>query len=70
MQRNEELFKKNFIPVPDKDELETQTRVAELDVKQQHEVLTLRIVVSPLNGVVIESARSNCLPDIFCKTGF
>lgn len=54
VQRNEELFKKNLIPASDKDELETQTRVAELDVKQQQEVLNLRTIVSPLNGVVIE----------------
>ena len=53
-QRNEELFKKNLIAASDKDELETQTRVAELDVKQQQEVLNLRTIVSPLNGVVTE----------------
>jgi RND family efflux transporter MFP subunit len=54
VQRNEELFKKNLIAASDKDELETQTRVAELDVKQQQEVLNLRTIVSPLNGVVVE----------------
>ena len=53
-QRNEELFKKNLIAASDRDELETQTRVAELDVKQQQEVLNLRTIVSPLNGVVTE----------------
>lgn len=54
VQRNDELFRKNLIAASDKDELETQTRVAELDVKQQQEVLNLRTIVSPLNGVVTE----------------
>ena len=52
--RNEELFKKNLIAASEKDELETQTRVAALEVKQQQEVLNLRTIVSPITGVVVE----------------
>lgn len=52
--RNEELFKKNLIAASEKDEMETQTRVAALEVKQQQEVLNLRTIVSPITGVVVE----------------
>lgn len=54
VQRNEELFKKDLISASDKDELETQTRLAALERKQQQEVLNLRTITSPLNGVVVE----------------
>jgi membrane fusion protein (multidrug efflux system) len=54
VQRNDDLFKKNLISASDKDELETQTRIAALEVKQQQQVLALRTIVSPINGVVVE----------------
>ncbi len=54
VQRNDELFKKSLISASDKDELETQTRIAELEVKHQQQVLALRTITSPINGVVIE----------------
>jgi len=54
VQRNEDLFKKNLISASDKDELETQTRIAQLEVKQQQQVLALRTITSPINGVVVE----------------
>lgn len=54
VQRNDELFKKSLISASDKDELETQTRLAELEVKHQQQVLALRTISSPINGVVIE----------------
>jgi RND family efflux transporter MFP subunit len=54
VKRNEDLFKKDLISASDKDELETQMRIAALEVKQQQEVLNQRTIVSPLNGVVVE----------------
>lgn len=54
VKRNEELFKKELISASEKDELETQTRLAALERKQQQEVLNLRTITSPLNGVVVE----------------
>jgi membrane fusion protein, multidrug efflux system len=54
VKRNEELFKKELISASDKDELETQTRLAALERRQQQEVLNLRTITSPLNGVVVE----------------
>jgi RND family efflux transporter MFP subunit len=54
VKRNEDLFKKDLISASDKDELETQMRIAGMEVKQQQEVLNQRTIVSPLNGVVVE----------------
>lgn len=54
VQRNEELFKKELISASEKDEMVTQTRLAALERKQQQEILNLRTITSPLNGVVVE----------------
>jgi membrane fusion protein (multidrug efflux system) len=54
VERNEELYRKQLISANEKDELETQTRIAGLELKQQQEVLALRTIRSPLNGVVVE----------------
>ena len=54
VQRNKELFSKELISANEKDEIETQTRIAGLEVKQQEQVLELRSIRSPLNGVVVE----------------
>lgn len=54
VERNEELYKKQLISANEKDELETQTRIAGLELKQQQEVLAQRTIRSPLNGVVVE----------------
>ena len=52
--RNEELFRKQLISANEKDELETQTRIAGLELKQQQQVLEQRTIRSPLTGVVVE----------------
>jgi RND family efflux transporter MFP subunit len=52
--RNEDLFKQDLISASEKDELETQTRIAGLELKQQQEVLNMRTIVSPMDGVVVE----------------
>ncbi len=54
VQRNEELFRKELISNNDKDELETQTRIAGFEVKEKQEMLNQRTIRSPLNGVVVE----------------
>jgi membrane fusion protein (multidrug efflux system) len=54
VERNEELFRRQLISANEKDELETQTRLAGLELKQQQEVLNLRTIRSPLNGVVVD----------------
>lgn len=54
VERNRELFSKELISANEKDEIETQTRIASLEVKQQEQVLEQRSIRSPLNGVVVE----------------
>ncbi len=56
--RNEELYKKQLISANEKDELETQTRIAGLELQQQRQVLEQRTIRSPLNGVVVERMLS------------
>jgi membrane fusion protein (multidrug efflux system) len=58
VERNEELYKKQLISANEKDELETQTRIASLEHKQQQEVLAQRTIRSPLDGVVVERLLS------------
>jgi membrane fusion protein (multidrug efflux system) len=54
VERNVELFRKELISASEKDEIETQTRIAELEVIQQQQVLDQRAIRSPLEGVVVE----------------
>ena len=54
VERNVELFRKELISASEKDEIETQTRIAELEVKQQQQVLDQRAIRSPLDGVIVE----------------
>lgn len=54
VERNVELFRKELISASEKDEIETQTRIAELEVRQQQQVLDQRVIRSPLDGVVVE----------------
>jgi membrane fusion protein (multidrug efflux system) len=54
VKRNEELFKKELISTNEKDEMETQTRIAGLELKEKQQILNQRTIRSPLNGVVVE----------------
>ena len=53
-ERNEELFRKQLISIHEKDELETNNRLAEMELLEAIENLNLRIIRSPFNGVVME----------------
>ena len=52
--RNEELIQQALISSSEKDELETDARVAALELKQAEAVLKQRTIVSPVSGVVVE----------------
>lgn len=54
VERNKELFSKELISANEKDEIETQTRIAGLEVKQQQQVLEQRSIRSPINGIVVD----------------
>jgi membrane fusion protein, multidrug efflux system len=53
-ERNKELFEKNLISAQEKDELETDIRKTEAQLKEAEEKLKLRTILSTINGVVTE----------------
>lgn len=52
--RNSELYKKQLISIHDKDELETEIQLAELELDEVRERLELRTILSTVDGVVVE----------------
>jgi len=53
-ERNEELFKKQFISEQERDELITEVKLRTEEVRRNEELLALRSIVSPLDGVVVD----------------
>lgn len=53
-ERNETLFEKQLISAQDRDELVTEVRLREEELKKDRETLKLRTIVSPIDGVVVE----------------
>jgi len=58
VQRNEDLYKKELISIHDKDEMETEVKLAELQLREATEKLRLRTIVSPVDGVVVKRLLS------------
>jgi membrane fusion protein (multidrug efflux system) len=54
VKRNEELYRKQMISVHEKDELETQALLLQLELREVEERLRLREILSPLDGVVVK----------------
>ena len=52
--RNEDLYKKELISIHEKDEMDTEVLISSLQLKQAEELLKLRNITSPINGVVVE----------------
>ncbi len=52
--RNQELYEKQLVSIHDKDELETESRLAELELHQAEAMLERRTLRSPSSGVVVE----------------
>ena len=52
--RNEDLFRKELISIHEKDEMETELRLAELQLNEAREKLDLRTIRSTVDGVVVE----------------
>jgi RND family efflux transporter MFP subunit len=53
-ERNVELFNRQLISAQEKDELDTEQKLNELELKKDIEALKLRTVLSPIDGVVVE----------------
>lgn len=56
--RNEELYDKELISVHEKDEIETEIEIGELELKEAEELLALRTIRSTVNGVVVDRLLS------------
>lgn len=56
--RNEELFQRELISEHEEDELETEVRLARLVLAEAEEKLAMRMIQSPVDGVVVERFRS------------
>jgi RND family efflux transporter MFP subunit len=54
VQRNEDLYKKQLVSIHDKDEMETELTIAELQHKEALEKVEIKKIKSPVNGVVVE----------------
>jgi membrane fusion protein, multidrug efflux system len=52
--RNEELYQKQLISIHEKDEMETEVHVMQIQLQDAQERLNLRTIKSPVNGVVVE----------------
>jgi len=54
VERNEELYRKQMISIHEKDEMETETRILALELREAEERLKQRTILSPLDGVVVK----------------
>jgi membrane fusion protein, multidrug efflux system len=58
VQRNEELYQKELVSIHDKDEMETELKVLELQLRQAEEEMDVRTIHSSVDGVVVERLLS------------
>ena len=52
--RNEELYKKELVSIHDKDEMETELKIAEQEQREAQAKLEIRTIRSTIDGVVVE----------------
>jgi membrane fusion protein (multidrug efflux system) len=65
VERNESLYEKQLISAQDRDELVTEVKLREEELKKDRETLRLRTILSPINGVVVERKMA---PGDFIRT--
>jgi membrane fusion protein, multidrug efflux system len=58
VQRNEDLYQKELLSVNDKDEMETELKILELQVRQAEVEVETRTICSSIDGVVVERLLS------------
>ncbi|MGH9869004.1 MAG: efflux RND transporter periplasmic adaptor subunit [Candidatus Polarisedimenticolia bacterium] len=54
MERNKELYRKQMISIHERDELATEAQLLKLEEREAEERLKLRIITSPIDGVVVK----------------
>lgn len=57
--RNQELYNEQLLSPHEKDEIETELLMADMELRLKREELTLRTVYSPISGVVVDRFRDN-----------
>lgn len=57
LERNRELQARQLISAQEADELKTEQMLAELELRERQERLRLRVITSPINGVVVDVYR-------------
>lgn len=54
VERNKKLYAKQLISLNEKDELETESFLSKLELKQAQAILSQRVITSSISGVVVE----------------
>lgn len=54
VERSKELYRKQMISIHERDELETEMELLNLELREAEERLKLRTILSPLDGVVVK----------------
>jgi membrane fusion protein, multidrug efflux system len=57
-ERNDELYKQQLISVQERDQLETEAKLADLELRERETALRLRSIQSPIDGVVVDRVMS------------
>lgn len=52
--RNDDLYRDELVSIHEKDEIETQSLISQLELQEAREELNMRTIRSPLNGVVVD----------------
>ena len=58
VERNDDLYRDELISLHEKDEIETQSLISDLELLEAQERLNMRTIRSPLSGVVVERLLS------------
>lgn len=53
-ERNDELYKQQLISAQERDQLETEAKLSELELREREEALKMRTIASPIDGVVVD----------------
>ena len=53
-ERNDELYKQQLISVQERDQLETEAKLAQLELREREAALRLKTISSPIDGIVVD----------------
>jgi membrane fusion protein, multidrug efflux system len=59
VERNQKLYQEELLSPHERDEIETEFRMADLEYRLKQEELKLRTIVSPIHGVVVDRYRDS-----------